>query len=308
MPMALTALTAMNTIAAGAITGAMAGYVGTGTLKGAAFGAVSGAIFGAMHDVSTSLRAGSIDVGRVMAHGYAGGILSVAQGGKFGSGFASAGVTQIASQAGFMPDKGANGAGERIKNALAAAVVGGTTSEITGGKFANGAITGAFSRLLNDLSLEDFFKNERSDNEIRARNLQELKEKIGYKKGETVVLGGKRGLNILGTQISIGDESLLDMMNIEFLHEDIFIIDSNGELSVQGYGDRGISDEYFSQRNKMEQYQFSQPFYKAEGSFNVQEYLSGMDFNNSWSKETYGLKPHNCQDYAGWVRKHLNNQ
>jgi hypothetical protein len=93
----------MNTIAIGAISGAMAGYVGTGTLKGAAFGAISGAVFGAIHEYLPS--SGGFQPDRILAHGTAGGILSVAQGGNFGNGFASAGVTQIASQTGFMPDK-----------------------------------------------------------------------------------------------------------------------------------------------------------------------------------------------------------
>jgi len=39
---------------------------------------------------------------------------------------------------------------ERVKNAVKAAIVGGTMSRLTGGKFQNGAVTGAFSRLLND--------------------------------------------------------------------------------------------------------------------------------------------------------------
>lgn len=40
--------------------------------------------------------------------------------------------------------------GERTYNAIAAAVVGGTSSVLVGGKFANGTITAAYSRLLND--------------------------------------------------------------------------------------------------------------------------------------------------------------
>lgn len=41
-------------------------------------------------------------------------------------------------------------AGNRAARIVAAAVVGGTTSVMSGGKFANGAITGAFSRAFND--------------------------------------------------------------------------------------------------------------------------------------------------------------
>jgi hypothetical protein len=40
--------------------------------------------------------------------------------------------------------------GISAERVAAAAVLGGTTSALTGGKFANGAITGAFSRAFND--------------------------------------------------------------------------------------------------------------------------------------------------------------
>ncbi len=43
-----------------------------------------------------------------------------------------------------------------MTNAFAAAMVGGTGSAIGGGKFANGAVTGAFSRLFNDLNHPTF--------------------------------------------------------------------------------------------------------------------------------------------------------
>lgn len=43
------------------------------------------------------------------------------------------------------------GFGEYFANAATASVIGGTASVIGGGKFANGAMTGAFSRLCNDL-------------------------------------------------------------------------------------------------------------------------------------------------------------
>ena len=69
------------------------------------------------------------------------------QGGKFGHGFASAGLTQAFSGAIDGIDEGTPFSSKRI---LAAAAVGGTASKATGGKFANGALTGAFSRAFND--------------------------------------------------------------------------------------------------------------------------------------------------------------
>lgn len=72
--------------------------------------------------------------------------LHVLQGGKFGHGFSAAGFTQA-----FAPTIGAlKGAKLMPARVAMAAAIGGTASKLSGGKFANGAITGAFSRLFND--------------------------------------------------------------------------------------------------------------------------------------------------------------
>lgn len=71
--------------------------------------------------------------------GVLGGINSVASGGEFGAGFA-AGVVS-AGTSGYIPE-------DPIFGTVVSAVVGGTTAEIAGGKFANGAVTGAFSYAL----------------------------------------------------------------------------------------------------------------------------------------------------------------
>ena len=85
-------------------------------------------------------------------HGAAGGVSSVMQGGKFGDGFIAASVMQTLSLGGAMKKIGASGPGigNRIYSATASAVIGGTVSELTGGKFKNGAVSAAWSRLLND--------------------------------------------------------------------------------------------------------------------------------------------------------------
>jgi RHS repeat-associated protein len=71
-----------------------------------------------------------------------GGITSVLQGGKFGHGFVAAGLSAIAGAA----IKGAELiAGQEF---LAKVVVGGTISEATGGKFANGAAGAAFATVV----------------------------------------------------------------------------------------------------------------------------------------------------------------
>jgi len=74
-----------------------------------------------------------------------GGASSVLQGGKFGHGFAAAGATQA-----FAPGIDNIETGGAPMRIAVAAIVGGTISEATGGKFVNGAVTGAFSRAFND--------------------------------------------------------------------------------------------------------------------------------------------------------------
>ena len=145
-------------------TGAAAGFITTGSLKGALVGGLTagmfhgvGTYFSGLKDASGALSAAA-RAGKVLAHGIVGGVSSVLGGGKFGDGFLSAGVTQALS---FKIDEIGGRIGDvtsgsyfdtmnRFKRIVAAAVVGGTTSALTGGKFANGAITGAFSRAFND--------------------------------------------------------------------------------------------------------------------------------------------------------------
>ena len=87
---------------------------------------------------------------KIMAHGLVGGVMSSIQGGKFGHGFLSAGLTQAASGAISKIGNGSMSIGARIARVSAASIVGGTVTKVTGGKFANGAVTAAFSRAFND--------------------------------------------------------------------------------------------------------------------------------------------------------------
>ena len=86
-----------------------------------------------------------------VAIGVSGGIMSSLEGGKFGSGFASA---VVAESVGGLIDKlnsqnpvGQSMSSERV---IAASVVEGTTSLIAGGKFGNSALTAGFGRALNE--------------------------------------------------------------------------------------------------------------------------------------------------------------
>lgn len=87
--------------------------------------------------VSFGIANGAMSAGQeFFARALSGGVLEMVQGGKFGHGFASAGLTSA-----FMPQVG--GINNDIVRTATGALIGGTISKATGGKFANGAISGA---------------------------------------------------------------------------------------------------------------------------------------------------------------------
>ncbi len=128
------------------MTGFVSGAVSSGTLQGAVSGAFSAAAFAGIGEHFNHAK--SFNGYQLFAHAFAGGVSSILNGGKFGHGFASAGVMQGLSQANIM-DK-VFGDALDWGNAFAAAIIGGSVSELTGGKFVNGAMTAMFSRLFND--------------------------------------------------------------------------------------------------------------------------------------------------------------
>ena len=126
---------------AGAIAGgAGAAANGGNILRGALTGAVSGAAF---YGIGASMSGTDAIVG----HATAGGLISLAQGGKFGHGFASAGLTKAFNVNSIRP-MDASAAADAMRTAVAA-LSGGTISAITGGKFANGATTAALAQAVN---------------------------------------------------------------------------------------------------------------------------------------------------------------
>jgi RHS repeat-associated protein len=142
-------------VAYSAAVGYTSSYVASGgDSKAALNGAITGAAFslvGSAFDKMTMSPA--VRVGKVAAHSMVGGVSSIASGGKFESGFLSAGFSQAIGQG--LDDSGygfsAEPAGwDFMSNAALAAVVGGTVSEATGGSFEQGALTAAFGRLMND--------------------------------------------------------------------------------------------------------------------------------------------------------------
>jgi len=136
----------------GAVGGAVSGAIMTGSIEGTLWGAFGGAVFaGIGHwskdwgswarkaEGSTRFSGPGLAAASV-THGIAGGTLSRLQGGRFGHGFLSAGVTKAMS-----PSIQYGLEGYPAAQITAAAVVGGTVSDATGGKFANGAVTAAMA-------------------------------------------------------------------------------------------------------------------------------------------------------------------
>lgn len=131
-----------------AVGGAAAGAV-TGGSKGALQGAFTGLVFFGIGQWSNALeKAGNAafaadGIGRAFLHGVAGGALAELQGGSFGHGFVSAGLSKAITPTvvGSVDSPFAQGA--------LVGLVGGTISHLTGGDFANGGATAAMAFAFN---------------------------------------------------------------------------------------------------------------------------------------------------------------
>jgi len=134
-------LSAGQALAVAMMGGLLSGGIGTGTWRGAIVGA-----FGAGAFLGVGRWAGALGVGagtRTGMHAMTGGVLEHLQGGRFGHGFVSAGLSKLA-----MP---AINTGRVYTDAMLVALTGGAISRITGGKFANGASTAAMQFAFNQL-------------------------------------------------------------------------------------------------------------------------------------------------------------
>jgi len=128
------------------IAGGASGYIATGRLNGALMGAAEGVAFAGVHVIKTDLgfpdATGAYSGGQIAAsaimHGMVGGLFSIGQQGGFKSGFIAAGMGDLASV-------GDNPNQFSPVDLIKSAVGGGIGSMLGGGKFANGAITGAFA-------------------------------------------------------------------------------------------------------------------------------------------------------------------
>ena len=92
--------------------------------------------------------------GAILSNGLVGGLISEAEGGKFGAGFLAAGFSEAASPY--------INTGNHGLDTVLHAVSGGVASVLGGGKFANGAITGAFQYLYDDAALSEDLEAQRA--------------------------------------------------------------------------------------------------------------------------------------------------
>lgn len=169
-PFAVMAASAINTALAGGsaedvlkgalIEGAMMvataglhnlGTVAKGGMQAAqAAGTASGAVVNAAKAIHNVTRV-SYKVLHAAAHGVLGGVTNTLMGGKFKDGFISAAAGAYAGTSGLIGKIAGSGV---IPNTVStrtaiAGVIGGTVSEVSGGKFANGAYSAAFGHLFN---------------------------------------------------------------------------------------------------------------------------------------------------------------
>ncbi|ALU44680.1 toxin TcdB middle/N-terminal domain-containing protein [Pseudoalteromonas rubra] len=151
---------AMGVPSSGALKAAAISYVTASAFQqiGKHFDALSGATPESTVSFGGSMLTGSQVAQQIFAHAMVGGISSTLQGGKFGHGFFSAGVTKGAGGA-FLPGSAdIGGALDLAKNTVISAMIGGTASVISGGKFSNGARTAAMQYLLNQAGKVDYAK------------------------------------------------------------------------------------------------------------------------------------------------------
>jgi hypothetical protein len=183
-----------SAVAVGAIAGFAGGAIMTGSLRGAMKGAVFGAISGgvafgvgsAFSNAGLSHGANVFQNGKVGmqvlragAHGLSRGIISVARGGTFKSGFASGFTSSFLSPGTTLG--GSNGGGFALRTSIAS-IVGGTASKLGGGKFSNGAVSGAFVHMFNAEGLASKFFAKQGAQQAGGKGSEEIAKSLNANK------------------------------------------------------------------------------------------------------------------------------
>ncbi|MCH6259366.1 hypothetical protein MLD52_22620, partial [Puniceicoccaceae bacterium K14] len=134
-------------------------------LKAGAIGGITGGItaglasgIGNMKHAGTTLKAAKLSENPIAylmhkaAHGVVGGAVSASQGGEFKHGFVSSAVGKTGGGMLNGALSGLEKQARTIWGTVGTAILGGTVSELGGGKFANGAATAAVQHLFNEAS------------------------------------------------------------------------------------------------------------------------------------------------------------
>jgi len=174
-------------VVGGAVGGATSGAIMTGSLsgamKGAVFGGISGGVAFGVAELAGSHSASFFEAakqgnwaqagGKAVLHGITRAVITKAQGGRYSSGFWSGFASSRFSV-------GSEGYGGFTSRTVIMGVVGGTTSRLTGGNFANGAVSGAFVHMFNAEGMRKLANYFKSQYPIAYDKNLKLKDMRGY--------------------------------------------------------------------------------------------------------------------------------
>jgi RHS repeat-associated protein len=279
-------LTFAGAIVAGAGAGFGSGFAGSllngGSLgdafKAGAIGAVLGGITGGLtHGIGTLAQGLKIEgsVAHHAAHGLVQGAANEAASGEFGHGFYSGFFSSYAAGP-IARTIGGGAPGQTI----AAAIVGGTVSALGGGKFANGAISGAMTYLFNHAA------HKKGDYE--AYYLVDTDSVFGN--GHSAVLLVDAGGKVVYASFSPGKDALTTSDNIDIREYDS-LTKARGELLKLRYHNLGPKSEY----DRYIKWTISKSQYGAA--------LAHLLYSEVLPAPGYCLKGSNCDDFSQRVLK-----
>ena len=178
---------------------------------------------------------------KMLTHGVSQGALTAAQGGKFQHGFFSAAFT-----AGLAPgiQKRAN---SNFGKVIASSIVGGTASVLGGGKFANGAITGAYVMLFNEM-MHQKDGNTKGGDKTRQEQLEEKLQSMAT--GES--MSGKELAKLLGeSKISWGVDEVTRVSESKFEVKSTILGSRviKSDAYIEMIPNQSISGQYFDRGN-----------------------------------------------------------
>jgi hypothetical protein len=163
------------------------------------------------------------------------GLFSMAQGGKFEQGFMAGGFSSLS---GFMT----SGLDDEVSKIIAGAVVGGTAEEIGGGKFANGAVTGAFTVMYNHMMHDAFLK-------LSIKNMEEYEQLRNFGKMYNSESQAFRMAKIIASSLKIETKVITVINNegdIRYYHEPFYNKDMNTESYCEFYNLRCLTEDGYT--------------------------------------------------------------